>query len=391
LNDFKRAYYPGGEFIRDDPDELYAGDEPLRFVNIPIIAWLFAPFTLMSVDTAGALMTALGIAAVVASFAALVWFAGLSGERALLLAGAFVISGPLYYSLREGNTSHVVLLMLIGMAFCVRSRRYGWAGVFLAAATLIKPPLGLIALPFVMRERWSFIATFAMTGALAGGLSLALYGLDLHRDWYDYSVRPYSEHPLGAENVQSLDGVLARFWTDDYLDRFVPIESLGAGFRTLRTAIAGMILVGAGYVMWRGRRTNASAELVDACTALCLALLLAPTSWTHYYLLLLLPVGLMIAGTLGLPWTRLRLAAAIAGVVLISPPVIFIDPDYPILEWLVPRVLISHYFFGGVVILGLLLESRWRLGRRQDEEQRALADEVASSRPSATAVASRSV
>jgi hypothetical protein len=370
LNDFKRAYYPAGEIIRDDPDMLYRGG-PLEFVNIPIIAWLFAPFTYLDIDAAGAVMTALGVAAVVACVAALVMLGDLTRERALLLAGAFAICGPLYYSLREGNTTHFILLMLIGVAWCVQAGHYRWGGVLLGAATLIKPPLALIAVPFAVRQRWGLVGAFVATGALVGGLSLAIYGLDLHRDWYDYAVRPYAEHPLGAENVQSLDGVLARLWTDDYLDRFVPIESLGGGFRVIRTGIAGLVLAGAGYVVWRGRRSNRGGELVDACIGLCLALLLAPTSWTHYYLLLLLPVGLMVAGALGLAWTPLRMAAAVVAFALISPPVVFVAPDYPILEWLVPRVFMSHYFIGGAMILGLLIESRWRLGNQHDEDEAA--------------------
>ncbi len=63
------------------------------------------------------------------------------------------------------------------------------------------------------------------------------------------------------------------------------------------------------------------------------------------------------------------MVAAVVGVILISPPVIFVDPDYALLDWLVPRVLISHYFFGGLVILGLLLESRWRLETAGEPEE----------------------
>jgi hypothetical protein len=314
-------------------------------------------------------MTIIGVIAVVAAFLALARYGEVSGDRVLLLGGAFVIWGPLYYSLREGNTTHFILLVLVGMAWCIRAGLFGWAGVLLAAATLIKPPLGLIALPFLLRQRWSFVGTFVATGAIVGGASLAAYGLDLHREWYDYAVRPYSEHPLGAENVQSLDATLARFWTDDYLDRFVPIQDLGAGFEALRNSIAVALLALAAWVVWRGRRDGGDADIVDACIALCLALMITPTSWTHYYTLLLLPVGLMIAGSLGLAWTRLRVAAVALGVMLIAPPVVFVAPDYPLLSWLVPRVLISHYFYGAFVIMCVLLEYRWHAGSRSGSSE----------------------
>jgi hypothetical protein len=362
LSDFKKAYYPSGEIIRTDPELLYPDDVALLFVNIPIVAWLFVPFSYLDIDTAGAIMTALGLLAIVVSFVALVALGKLARNEAAMLAGAFVISGPLYYSVREGNTTHFVLLALIGMVWLAGSGKYGWAGLLLGAASIIKPPLALVALPFLIRQRWDFVTTFAATGLVVCGLSLAIYGIDLHRDWYDYAVRPYAERPLGAENVQSIDGVLARLYTDDHLDDFTPIEELGAGFRLIRTALAGALFIATAFVLWRARRDDAPRALwADASIAMILALLIAPTSWTHYYLLLLLPIALILAGGLGVAWSPIRVVLFAAAVAMVSPPVLYVNPNAPLLGWFVTHVFMSHYFFGGLLLLGLLLEARWRI------------------------------
>ena len=359
LSDFKKAYLPAGHIIRTDSADLY-GEEPLLFVNIPILAWLFVPFSYFEEDVAGAIMTVLGLLAIGVAYAGLVHLGRLDEPRAVLLAGAFVISGPLYYSVREGNTTHVILVALVGMVWCLARGAQGRAGVLLAVAVLVKPPLGLIVLPLVARRRWQTVLSFAAAVALVGGLSLAIFGVDLHREWYDYAVRPYSQHPLGAESVQSLDAVMARLVTDDHLDDFTPIESLGASFMAIRTAIAILMAAVLSFVLWRARAASgASGERIDVCLALILALLIAPTSWTHYYSLLLLPIGLLLAGDLGRDWSALRLGIASLAVLLISPPVVYVRPDAPPLDWLVPHVLISHYFVGGLLLAALLAEARW--------------------------------
>jgi hypothetical protein len=360
FSDFKKAYYTAGEIIRDDADLLY-GEEPLLFVNIPIVAWLFAPFSYLSADAAGWVMTLIGLAAILGAYALFVHIGRLELPGALLLAAAFVLCGPLYYSVREGNTTHMLLFALAAMLWCLSKGWYSGGGTLLAAVAIIKPPLGLVVLPFLIRGRWPFVASFAATSLAVIGLSLLFYGIDLHRDWYDYAVRPYSEHPLGAENVQSLDGVMARLYTADYIDDFSPIEELGRGFWLLRTAIAAALLAVAIYALWRGRGVEGlDAEWADASIALCLALLLAPTSWTHYYLLLLFPLAFCVMQWQQGGWTAARAGTVLVAAFLISPPVVYVAPEAPILEWLVPRVLISHYFYGGLLLLGVLLAWRWR-------------------------------
>jgi hypothetical protein len=279
---------------------------------------------------------------------------GVSGWQRAALVGLFVVNGPLYNSLREGNLTHFALLLLFGALHCMEQRRDAWAGAWLAIACILKPPLLPLAALFVLRWRLAALAGFG--GALLGigGASLTLYGLELHVAWYRYCVQPFLSTPIGAFNVQSIDGFLARLLTEGrYLHSWWPIADPGPGFALLKRILVALLVCPTAWVLWRARRAaSATAARLDFSILLCLALLISPTSWTHYYLLLLLPIGLHAGGMLGVPGARSWSALFWFAVALISPPVIA-----PTLAAgaLMASVLVSHYFLGGVLMLAVLL------------------------------------
>jgi hypothetical protein len=72
--------------------------------------------------------------------------------------------------------------------------------------------------------------------------------------------------------------------------------------------------------------------------------------------LLLIPIAALVPEFASLDW-RTRAALA-AGIVLIALPVVVLAVPGRIGSALYDRVLISHYFFGGVLLLGVLLVVR---------------------------------
>lgn len=365
LSDYKKAYHPAAELVvKGDGARLYDGG-PLLFVNIPIVAWIFAPLTAASDHTAGQILTALGIVAVIAATALLVRFAGLREPRAVMFAGIVVANGPLYNSLREGNTTHFIWLMLIVALWCLELvGRARVTGALLAVAVVIKPPLGLLLVPQVLRARWGVVAAFVVVSGALVALSLALYGFDLHRTWYETCVEPFAREPLGASSVQSLDAVLARMTVGDkYIFDFTPIAEFGNGFRIVRTLIlAALLLVALGIcVRWRGGDAGVLLRQ-EFCIALCLSLMAPPTSWAHYYLLLLIPIALVLGGRLGMPASRPWWIALGIVVALISPPVVALDTENEAVRAFMGRVGCSHYFFGGLLLLAMILVARVRGG-----------------------------
>jgi hypothetical protein len=362
LGDFRKAYYPAGALVREDPAALY--QFPPKFNCIPIVAWLFVPLSWLSEGAAGAAVTLVGALAVGLTCYGLIRLTGVTGWRRAALVGLFMVNGPLYNSLREGNLTHFVLFVLFAALHCMERRRDAWAGALLAIACILKPPVLPLAGLLVLRWRWEALAGFGSALLGIGGASLALYGLELHVAWYRHCVQPFLAAPIGAFNAQSVDGFLARLLTDGrYLHSWWPITDPGPAFAPLEFILVALLVCPTAWVLWRARRGGgATAQRLDLSILLCLAVLVSPTSWTHYYLLLLLPIGLQAGGMLGIRAGRSWSAFFWLAVVLISPPVTAPTAGTGALHSLLVSVLVSHYFFGGVLMLAALLCAR-RSGR----------------------------
>ena len=356
--DFTKAYYPAGKLIIENQSELYKGLGATGFVNIPIVAFLFTPFSLLNEPNAQILMTALGILAILATYYSLVKLTNIYGWRRIVLFGIFVINGPLYYSLREGNTTHFVLLLLLAAVFCLQGKREIWAGVLLAIAALIKLPLVLFGFYFAARMRWQAMLGFITTLLVIVGISLLLFGINLHLTWFYQCIQPYSSKPISLYNVQSVDGFLIRLLTTpNLLNSIEPIE-VDLSFKVMRFLLLALLIGGSIWICWRSK-TPSTLEVhnLEFSIVLCLALITSPISWTHYYLLLLLPLSLYICNRLAVPKNRTMVNLMVLATLLISLPVRRID------NVLVLRFFISHYFFGGILLLGVLLAARWHTAK----------------------------
>ena len=368
--DFTTAYYPASKLIIENPSELYNKLGADGFVNIPIIAFLFTPFSLFNEPTAQIIMTVLGILALLATYYSLVKLTNIHGWKKIALFGVFVINGPLYYSLKEGNTTHFVLLLLLAAVFCLQGRQI-WAGVFLAITALIKLPLLIFGFYLAARMRWQALLGFITTLVVIVGSSLLLFGVDLHLTWFYECIQPYTSKPISLYNVQSVDGFLIRLLTSpNLLNTMVPIE-VDWSFKLMRYLLLALLIGGSIWICWRSKTpTTSEVQNLEFCIVLCLALITSPISWTHYYLLLLLPLSLYLCDRLAVPQDRSIVNLMVLATVLISLPVKRVDAV------IVLRFFISHYFFGGILLLGVLLAARWHTSRHPQLSQSSISELV---------------
>ncbi len=368
FGDFTKAYYFAGQQILQGSHDFY-GDACVRgYVNIPIVALLFAPFAQFSPAVAGGLMAAVGVVATGAACGGLLRLTQVTGWRQWALVGLFIASGPVYYNLRLGNTTQYVLLLLIAALGCGRK---GWAlaaGALVAIAGIIKIPILLLGPYFLLRGRLRTCFGFGLGLVAVVGLSLLLFGPELHGTWYTQCIQPFAGKPLSAFNVQSVDGFLARL-LGGKPDTWIPM-TVGLPFKLLRYGLLSALVGAVVWTFWRApphpelrawdekslgsARTMVELEWV---TVLCLALLISPISWTHYYLLLILPLGLCLGHPQMIPPGGHPLLLLIS--LLISLPVTLYQPAG--VPWLLGQAGLSHFFIGGVLLLSLLLAARWQL------------------------------
>lgn len=361
--DFNKSYYPAGRLILENPANLYEWSRGLGFVNIPIFALLFIPISFLNKLAAQIIFTLLGLVAIWGSGHLLVKLTKATGWQKLAIWGLILINGPLYYSLKQGNSTHFVLLLLIAAVFCMRDKREIWVGVLLAIAALIKIPLFLLAGYFTLRGRWRVLMGFA--GALFAivGASVLLFGLDLHIVWYQKCILAFTGKSIAAFNVQSVDGFLARLFTNAELKNWELLQ-MGGNFKVMRYLLFSLLFGSTLFVLWRSKSPiNYQTENLEFCIFLCLGVVVSPISWTHYYLYLLLPLSLYLTNQLptlsGQIWTKLILISTI----LVSLPVILIKVDNPLMKLLYSKILISHYFFGGILLMSVLLIARWQAAK----------------------------
>lgn len=361
FEDFRRAYWEAGEAIwggRSGFDQLYARGTD-GFVNIPIVALLFAPFGLLNEIHASIVFTFLGILAVAASWLVLTRHYNLSRRDAAILAIIFAIFGPMLYSLREGNLSHFLLLGMSGALACLAGGRHVAAGLLLGVIAVLKPSLGLIGVYFVLRGQWRVVAGGAAVCIGAGLMSLIVFGWDLNLLWYQEAIAPFAAGPVPAFNAQSLPAFVARFETGLPGLRDWDAHTMSAAGRFWALGLTGLVgLLFLAACLRRGWKPPAERvielELLLVITVSCLV---SSLSWSHYYVWLL-PAFIWVwkqADTDAM--TRWALAAAF----VLCLPLEFLsdamrDGGFAPLT----NVLTSHLLAGGLILFGVLLRYRWR-------------------------------
>jgi hypothetical protein len=313
-----------------------------------------------------ALFTGMGLGAIAISWLLLVRMAGLNTTDRWLLALLFASSGPLQYSLKEGNTSHMVLAALAGALLLLRTGRSGLAGILLGMAAVLKPPILLLALFFAVRRDIRGLLGFVSSCVAAAALSLLLFGLADNLYWFNTCIVQFSHSWLAAFNVQSIPGFLFRLEASPALlldwNAYAPPADLILPARILTVAlfaIAGAVLLKNPPLPGATARRQGTVPCdTHYCLILCLAVVSSPLSWSHYYCWLLLPVAFFLSWRHALGWpARAPIWLAILLVTPLVRPLSF--PQ----AWLndgYKTFAVSHLLFGGLLCFALLAARLWR-------------------------------
>src|SRR5262249_37554080 len=114
FGDFNKAYYPAGSVILSAPSRLYACEVGnLCSVSLPIVAVLFTPLSLFDRATAQILFAIAGVAAVGGALWLSIRDLPAGSVRRYAIASLFALNGPLLYSARLGNITHVMMPLVI--------------------------------------------------------------------------------------------------------------------------------------------------------------------------------------------------------------------------------------------------------------------------------------
>ncbi len=357
--DFRYCYWLAGELVWHGPQALMGAysDEKLVFVNLPIVAYLFAPFGLMPPLTSSIVFSLIGLGVVALIWRMLVKMYELTDREAALLAFALCIFGPLVYTFKVGNTSQYVLALLLGGLMMARSGKDLAAGALFGVAAVIKPALLLIGVLYFLRGRWRVVAGGAavVTGSVA--LSLLIFGWDMHVFWYETTIEPFSSNPVLASANQTLKGMVARFeagganWQDYDLYVLAPVSHLIAQALTLA------LVAGIAYAVWRSGRALRPANLdieTEVLIIVALGMSVSALSWAHYHVWLLPAITLLWARSrrseplAHLRWPLVATFALLAGTVFVSHSMTLGRFGFA------SNFIVSHWLWGALATLVLL-------------------------------------
>ena len=289
---------------------------------------------------------------------------------ALILAGLW-FSQPFQYAMFLMQTHALFLFLTVASLILAERDRPGLAGLLLACAAAVKVTPGVLLIYWLLTRRWkaalsvvvwSAVLMFATVGAVGSHL-VAAYFADLHR---------ISRVLLVSMNNQSFAAwLMGRFHPeDDFFD--VDIFPLPTA---LRLASMGLLIAFTAAGGWIDRRRRAGARLgadanatarppVGAMMAMVAATVFAPIAWTHYSVILVAPVMVLLEEARRL---RSRLfSRVLAGVVAVIVVLNFrpvatdvIRMDYGKLA------LLRGQFYAGVLCLAAVALSAWVRSRER--------------------------
>jgi alpha-1,2-mannosyltransferase len=375
--DFLQAYYPAGRAaLHHDAAALKAligvGAQG-GFVNIPAVAYLFAPFGWLSPRMAALAFTIMGIGTTIAAWFLLIRLFTLELRERWLLALLFAVNGPLLNGVKFGNVSYFLILVLtVGLAL-MRAQRSTAAGIVLGAAAVLKPPLALFGLFFLLRRDWRGLAGFAALGAATVCLSLVLFGWTLNFYWWQTSVLQYSHNWLGGFSVQSIPAFLVRLHEPSAILLDWSAKVPPAGEKLLAQGITALIFLIGAFACFRRPSRQVVADEADAgqrrdlqyLLTICLCLVCSPLSWAHYYAWLLIPAAFFLGAGQALAASTPIRVVGWAAIILVTPLVLWPQPSASATPMTIFESLaVSHYLLGGLMWFGLIAWWLMRAGGR---------------------------
>ena len=319
-----------------------------RHTSWPEFQWIFASLALLS-------------------FAALVYVVARCWAPALLHPAwlacvllAVWFFTPFQYSMRLMQTHVFFVLATVAAVLLANRRRPLVAGLLLALAATVKITPGVLVIYWLVRRQWRAALSAAawsavlwlLTRLIAGPQLMATYSATLQ--WISHTLLP-------AMNNQSL----AAWWMDFSIqvkfDSFRPLP-LPSG---LRLVCSGLLVLTAVLGGWLDRRHNDRSGVapMGALVTMVGATAFAPIEWTHYSIVLIVP--LMVFAQYARPQRAPWLWGVMAAIVLLNLPPLAQDPFA--LQMGRFAILRSHFYSEVICLVALIVVAvRLRLRRRME-------------------------
>lgn len=325
------------------------------YVQTPAWAYLLQPLAMrVSFQTFNALFSAL----IALCFAMLMWAVAAVWAPALfdpfwigLIAGVLFLSVPFRYAMFLTQTHVIfVLLSVLGLQLAERRRPVA-AGLLVAVAAAVKITPGLLVVYWLLTRRWKAAATFAIASTVILLLTVVAVGGTTVVEYLG-EVQRISRLLLVSYNNQSFAAWLMAWWYPSTEFNALHAFHLPAAARWASTALVlGSVGLGG---LWDRRRVGGPP--MGAMFALVGATIFTPLCWTHYSIVLLVPLMVLLAKNLELH--SKTLSVALAAILALNCQPLAMDAQAVEAD---PLGILRSHFYAGLLCLVALAFTRFRL------------------------------
>ncbi|HEY1192153.1 MAG TPA: glycosyltransferase family 87 protein [Gemmata sp.] len=220
------------------------------------------------------------------------------GGRAAGVAAGVAVLGVTCYPLHQQvvlGQFNALLAFLIAVAWVAdRHDRWALAGLAVGAAVAVKLFPALLLVYLVAAQRWRAAGVALLTAGALTGAAVAVLGADAFVTYARDVVPAVSAKYATQWNNLSISAFWGRLFTPTPESRVVAVADaplLGA----LLAGACRLAMWGATVVAALGARSSEARDRAFALVVVAMVLV-SPIAWPHYFVLLVVPIGLLLAG-----------------------------------------------------------------------------------------------
>jgi hypothetical protein len=208
----------------------------------------------------------------------------------LCLAPIGLMRGALFEQMFFGQ-SNTLILALLALAWQAHRKGWqSWEGCWLGIAIAFKFfPAVLLMIPLASK-RWRCLFAAVSTALALGLLAVVLFGPEI---WQEYVALGVPEARLWGDLWPNAS--LAAFWRKLFVsqNKGVPVTAWPSplAFWLSYVVSSAVVTLATAWLAVRRGRTSSSHTVYAA--GVCTMLLLSPTCWPHYFVMLLLPTFIL--------------------------------------------------------------------------------------------------
>lgn len=273
-----------------------------------------------------------------------------------LVLAALACSEPFVFAMHLVQTHALLLLLTVAGLVLAEQEHPVAAGLCVACAAAIKITPGVLLVYWLVARRWRAAGSFVVWSVLLLGVTRLTAGSSLFHDFLT-DMHRVSNILLVAENNQSLASwYMARFFSpDEVFD--VNAYPLPTALRYVSLTLLVTCAAVGGLLDRKGRRPALQVQSthtpLGAGIALIAMTLFGPIAWTHYSIVLVIPLMLLVQTALGITSSRIRVligASVAATIALVYRP---LAPDVVNMDLGDYAVLHGAFYAGALTLLTL--------------------------------------